>query len=604
MTKDKQPMTKKNDAVASLFITCLGLILILAGLLLSWPIAAYAAPPQQAPDAPPSVAGGRSLWTQNCQPCHGPTGKGDGPTAASIPNPLPDFSVTGAGRQFVPADYFDVIKNGRMDTMMPPWGSRLSDAEIWDAVAYVWSLSTSSAALAAGETIYQNQCAGCHGQDGAGQTPEMKNSPIDFTDLATMTQQSQVDLQAGFPTAEAHTELVASLSAAELGQVLDYVRTFSFDLAAPKGTGVLSGQVINGTTNEPVENTPVTLHMFQGNSEINTLTTQADSSGRYTFENLPTEHSILFMVEGAYQDVTYLSPDPANFAPDSANTTLDLRVYDPTPNADAISITQLHYLLAFTPNAVNAVQIFVLGNDGNQTYVGQNGQTLSFALPEGATDVAFQNDPDGTRFIPTGDGYTDTAPVVPGQEGSSIVVSYNLPYNADTLSINLPLPADTADLNILMSDQGATLTSDQVQFVQKRQVQGSEFSIFNGGSLAKGETLSLKLTGLNSLSFEAASAPGGATAATPPVNQDLLRWLVLGLGGLAIIGVGIAYPLFRPQLTHQTGVQNESDPELYRHKLLLLLARLDQAHEAGELEAEVYRRARAKYKTRLARLME
>lgn len=606
--KDRRLMLKEKFFGAPLLF--LGVALILTGWMLGQSGLALAAPPLQAPDTPPSAAGGRALWAENCQPCHGSTGQGDGPTAASIPNPLPDLSAAETGRQSVPADYFDIIKNGRMDRMMPPWGNRLSDAEIWDTVAYVWSLSTDTQNLAAGETVYQNQCAECHGDEGQGAAPEVQANQVDFTDLSAMTQQSQIDLQAAFDSARPHNELANNLSDEELWQVLDYVRTFSFEVAAevaaPEGSGILTGQIINGTTGEPVGNVPVTLHVFQGNSEIDTLTAETNSSGRYTFENLLTEHSILYLVEGTYQDVSYVSPDPGIFAPDSTETTLDLTVYEPTTNAEAIKITQLHYLLAFTPNAINAVQIFVMGNEGNQTFVG-DGETLSFTIPEGATDVTFQNDPTGTRFVQTGDGYADTAPIVPGEEGSSIVVSYNIPYDSDTLAIDLPLPADTADLNILMSAQGATLNSDQVEFVETRQVQGGEFSIFNGGSLAKGDTLSLNLSGLNDLDFGSvgAAAPGGmgGMAATPPVDQNMIRWVVLGLGGLAIVGAGLAYPLLRPQLTHQTSVQTD-EPELRRQKLLLMLARLDEAFEAGELDSEVYQRARTKYKTELAQVME
>ncbi len=604
MKKDEHQMTKEYRSIAPLLITSLAITLVLAGLLARWPGAVYAAPPRQTPDASPSVLEGRGLWAENCQPCHGRTGRGDGPTAASIPDPLPDLSAPATGRQSVPVDYFDVIKNGRMDRMMPPWGNRLNDADIWDAVAYVWSLSISQPELSAGETIYQSKCAECHGQNGQGETQEVRTNQVDFSDLEAMVRRSQVDLQGGFSNAGGHDELVNSLSEEELWQALAYVRTFSFDVSLPQRDGVLSGQVLNGTTSEPIGNIEVTLHIFEGNTEIETLTTQADSSGQYTFENLLTEHTILYLVEGAYQDIAYVSEEPGIFAPDSTETTLNLTVYEPTSNADAITITQLHYLLAFTPEAINAVQIFVVGNESDQTYVGESGQTFPFSIPDEATAVTFQNDQTGTRFIKSEQGYVDTAPIVPGEEGSSIVVSYNIPYDNDSLTINLPLPFDTDDLNILLSEQGASLSSEQVEFIETRQVQGSEYSIFNGSGLTKGDALTLKLSGLDSLDFDSAAVgPVGAMVAAPPANQDLLRWVVLGLGGLAIVGVAIAYPLLRPQLTHQRdGLDDE--PELYRQKLVLMLARLDEAFEAGDLDEEVYRQARTRYKDQLAQVIE
>ncbi len=579
------------------------LVLIIAGLsLLALPDASLAAPPAQSPDGRPSVSGGRALWAANCQPCHGPTGRGDGPTAASIPNPLPDLSDPQLGHTTTPQANFDVIKNGRMDRMMPPWGNRLSDAQIWDTAAYVWSLSTTPQNIAAGETIYAEKCAACHGQSGTGDGVDAPAQIADFTNQAIMFQRSQANLQASFRAGEQHAPL-NDLTEAELWQALDYIRTFSFDLTLPKSDGVLTGQVINATTNQPVGNIAVTLHGFQNNAELTTLTTQADGEGRFRFENLSTEHSILYLVEGTYENVVYVTNQPGIFVPDSTETSLDLQVYEPTTDGQAVKITQLHYLLSFSPQAVNAVQIFVVGNDSDRTYVGQNGQTFPVPVPAGAAAVRFENDPAGRRYLKTETGYVDTEPIVPGPEGSSIIASYDIPYTGDSVQIELPLPADTAALNVLMSNQGANLSSPQVQFVENRQMQGNEFAIFNGGRLAKGDTLTLQLTGLNDLEFNTRPAMPGATVAAPPVDQALWRWVIVALGGLAIVGVAVAYPLMRLQLTHHTDLY-DPDPEFHRQKLLLILARLDEVFEAGELDEQVYRQARARYKAELVEVME
>ena len=115
--------------------------------------------------------------------------------------------------------------------------------------------------------------------------------------------------------------------------------------------------------------------------------------------------------------------------------------------------------------------------------------------------------------------------------------------------------------------------------------------------------LTLELSNLDELEF--AGTPSNAPGATVPgslVDQNLLRWIVLGLVGLVLIGVGLVYPQMRPKLTHQTGLTHD-DPTIHRQKLLLILARLDQIFEAGELDEELYRRARAKYKAELAEIM-
>jgi mono/diheme cytochrome c family protein len=544
------------------------------------------------------------LWGENCLPCHGASGRGDGPTVDAMPNPPPDLTNPAISRAASPIANFDVIKNGRIEQMMPPWGNRLTDEQIWDLTAYVWRLGTSNDALAAGEAIYSQHCAACHGPDGTGSGPDAPAEIINLASLEEMGHRSQSGLQTGFAAADAHADV--TVSEAELWQTLDYVRAFSF--ALPQDNGVLSGQVVNDTSGQPVGNVEVTLRVFAGESEIETRTTQADENGNYSFSKLPTEHSLLYLVEGRYQDVTYTS-EPGIFVPDSNETTVDLNVYDTTTSDENISITRLNYLMAFAPEVVQVIQLFFVGNSGNKSYVGQNGQTLTFALPDNAIDVSFQND-NGDRFIETAAGYADTRPISPGPEGAVIVALYNIPYQGDSIAVDVPLPADVDSVNVLIRDQGATLSSDKLQFVDSRQAEGNEFSIFNGSNLSQDEPFVLELAGLDRLEFpddtpsQNAPAPAGATvAAASHINQNVLLWVMMSLGGLAVVAGGVVYPYLRPRLTHQPTL-SDSDPAARRQKLLLLLARLDEEFESGRLDEAVYRRARARYKTELADVME
>lgn len=44
----------------------------------------------------------------------------------------------------------------------------LDDGQIWDLVAFIWSLQTTPGSLADGERLYAANCAACHGESGAG----------------------------------------------------------------------------------------------------------------------------------------------------------------------------------------------------------------------------------------------------------------------------------------------------------------------------------------------------------------------------------------------------------------------------------------------------
>ncbi len=82
---------------------------------------------------------GATVYASRCQLCHGPTGHGDGPAAASL-NPHPRNHTDGSymnGR--TDAQLLEVIRNGKGP--MPAWGTVLSDEEIKAVLKHVRSLA-------------------------------------------------------------------------------------------------------------------------------------------------------------------------------------------------------------------------------------------------------------------------------------------------------------------------------------------------------------------------------------------------------------------------------------------------------------------------------
>lgn len=574
------------------------LILIGLGILSATPAQA------QSPDSKPEVSGGRPLWSENCAPCHGPTGAGDGPTAQSIENGVPSLLDPEVYRASTPAEHFDIIKNGRIENLMPPWGNRFDDNQIWDLTAYVWSLHTTPQSLAEGAEIYAQQCAACHGEGGAGDGLQASAGINNLADLQVVSQQSLADWQNGFAAASAHADLI-DLSDEALWLALDHARTFSF--AVPQRNGILSGRIINGTTNQPQGNLEVTLFTFSGEAAVEEQTIQADSEGNYRFENLPTDPEIMYVVESRLDDVSYLSP-PSPFSGDSNEQTLDLSVFETTTSDAEVGLSRLNNLISFAPEAVQVIQLFVVGNSGDQTYIGQNGSTFTFDLPAGATNVSFQND-FSNRFVEAEDGgYTTNEPIFPGEEGLVIAAVYDLPYEDDTLAVELPIPATVESVSLLLEAQpDVELSGPQLEFIERRELQNSEFITYGAQELAEDDVLTFEITGLDNLVFESseeaapANIPAGAVAAPPSIiNQDILRWFILGLGGVVTLLAVFLYPRYRPRLMQAA----ETDPKTRRQRLLLLLARLDETYEAGQIDEAVYRQARAEYKAELVRLMK
>ena len=105
------------------------------------------------PSAPPmteeSVEKGRQLFLENkCQDCHGREGRGDGESAPTLKTDAEDpirpadmtkrWTFRGGGRR---ADIYRTFTTGLDGTPMPSYADSIEEAERWQLVDYVYSLS-------------------------------------------------------------------------------------------------------------------------------------------------------------------------------------------------------------------------------------------------------------------------------------------------------------------------------------------------------------------------------------------------------------------------------------------------------------------------------
>ncbi len=144
---------------------------------------------------------GKAVYQKWCAGCHGETGAGDGPAAATmLPRPrnftgaVYKIRTTASGQLPTDADLERAVAEGLPGTAMPPWRGRLSDAERRDVVAYLKTFSAffadtsqhvaplafsrepgggaSAAALREGRLFYDYiGCRKCHGDAGRGDGP-------------------------------------------------------------------------------------------------------------------------------------------------------------------------------------------------------------------------------------------------------------------------------------------------------------------------------------------------------------------------------------------------------------------------------------------------
>ncbi len=72
-------------------------------------------------------------------------------------SPITNYQSLNTYRAHSPYQVFDELKN-----------TSLTESQRWDVVAYIWQSNTTPESLANGKRLYAQNCAACHGENGAG----------------------------------------------------------------------------------------------------------------------------------------------------------------------------------------------------------------------------------------------------------------------------------------------------------------------------------------------------------------------------------------------------------------------------------------------------
>ncbi len=421
------------------------------------------------PPARVNLARGAEIYAgpQGCALCHGITGKGDGQVTSSLTCKLPDLTDAEAARGKTITAWFAITSNGNngaQGCLMPPWKGRLDEQQRWDVSSYIYSLHYTPDQITRGQPIWQEKCAACHGERGAGDGPKARElgRPVpDFTDPAYLITHSDTDLWKtvtnGLGPAmpafkdelddNARWAVVAHMRSLSWGGL-----TFGEPTPAPTiaptvrptdtPTITVSGKVTNGTTNTPLAaGQPLTLRVIDlgGASprDLQKLDTQTGGDGSFSFANVQRQNGMVYVVTTQFAGVLQTSIPIRLESGSGPVLDLSFKVYEVTTDPAVILVDAVQmFVEPFSATSVRITQRTDFRNVGSRTFLTErklsSGDRISVetVLPAGAQQVMLAQDSQ-QRFVVGSQGTTPTIqgiiPVAPG-ESTALQFAYILPY--------------------------------------------------------------------------------------------------------------------------------------------------------------------------------
>ncbi len=593
------------------------------------------AQPISLPQTAPDLTNGAQVYAANCTRCHGVTGKADGEmvTSGKVTG-VTNFTDPKVSLDAAPIDWFEVVTNGRMDKLMPPWNDKLTEAQRWDVTMYVYNLANTPEIIAQGKTVWVAQCADCHGQNGEGTT---KGKPLPNL-LKEKTNALLATVANGIPdkmtafadkiSAEDSAAVIAYTRLLSLGNVSAPVAVASAPTAAAGGTsqepsttaepntgvqpattadasanavGTVSGKVVNMSSGGTVPaDLPLTLYVVSGqNSQApqQVLTTTAKSDGTYLFENVPASTDQHYVVMATYKDTVYTSEMvPAD--PTHPKVDLAVNIYEVSDDPAKVKISEMVSMMQVDPttNQLQVVQIVSFTNDSDHAFVktvdGKPTST-SVKLPKGAT---FQDFSSGTyKLSADGTEVVDSEPVLPGSP-HLMHLGYSLPYTGQ-ISIEQALGyALSGKVQLMIASNGLSIAGDQFAPTGSTQMGNQTYQTFGGDfTRASGESIRYDVSG----TVTANSSSTTSTSTTSVSASSNISPFAYALIGIGLVAIGTAIGFFMRERTDQ-----RSQPQSPVNDLMKQIADLDIKHNEGKIGEAQYLKQRTALKSQLMLLMK
>lgn len=475
---------------------------------------------------------GADLYQENCAPCHGPEGAGDGPVLAEMDQTSRDFTDVDALSDRTPLQWLEITRNGRIENLMPPWENQLSEAQMGDLVAHLWHLSTSAAELERGGTLWHAHRDRLDGQ-------ETEAAWIGKAMAMTPGTWSETFLAAWAP------DLEPPPTASELRAMHRHLQAQVLvpPWASPTmpGDGALQGTVrVRSPDTALPASMMVTLTASVEDRILAAWESPVDELGRFSFSDMDVSPRLIYQAQTHWDGLAFASA-PVALSSTARMGEIPLDVHAPSTSQGTLAVQELRLILSLTADSLLIGETVKLVNTEPFVYVGETDPTLGHAITARipvdprALDITLAEAEDA-RYVRDGNWLLDSDPVFPPPQGNWVTLGYALPLPAEAEEWTQSWPYPLRSATVMISELPG-LRVELPGFASRgRQFLGEDaYTVWQADALPEGR-LTVRFAGLP-----------GITA--PATLYAMPLWLPLGVAGFLILllaALALILPAARP----------------------------------------------------------
>jgi len=362
-------------------------------------------------------------------------------------------------------------------------------------------------------------------------------------------------------------------------------------LAAERGS--IEGVVMNESTGEPQRGVDVTLVGTTANlADSFERTATTDAEGRFRFRGLEAGAERFYTIDAVYKGGLYPSdalqiPDDTDESPVIETTT---RVWEPTTDPGVMLVRRNLAFAIPRGGSIAVVESLKIVNLSEEAYIGRGAElggsqpspTFGLALPAGATEstvAILQSSLTVPQLEPTSFGMALTSAMPPGE--TEITYSYRLAGDGGSYDLSRTALYPVLEFSVL-AERPLRVESNRLDEDGEQTIEGKEYR---------------RWSATDDLD------PGDQLQALAIADAGMSVGLIGGVAalGLLVLG-GLAFALIRRAARRrekQPGREVHPPSLGDRDDLVMEIARLDLAYQAGKLDRARWNERRAGLKAQL-----